>query len=124
MNGRFGAVLAGCLLAMVFGSSAARAADGRIAFSGAISSPTCSASDINIDTLMSQHPMHDVSSSQLSCPAQSAAVARDVTTYSLNVANLDVVTASGDQLLAYFVNYLNSAGYGAAQAKLVTQSFT
>ena len=123
MTGQLCTVLAGCVLAMIFGTSTARALGGRITFTGAIATPTCSAGDSHIDSLVAGQSGSVGASAQFACPSASNAPASEATTYSLSVASLDAVTTGHDRLLEYFVGYLNAAGAGPAQAKLVTQSF-
>ncbi|MDE3209661.1 MAG: hypothetical protein KGM46_02855 [Pseudomonadota bacterium] len=124
MKGRIGVMLAGCLVAMFAGAPAARADGGRIAFAGAISSPTCSPDGLHVSALTAQQPAQAATYARLSCPVPGTAVATAVTTYSLSVADLGTAAASHDPLLAYFMNYLNSAQAGTVQAKLFTQSFS
>ncbi len=121
MKSRFGAVLAGCLLAMVFGSSVAQAADGRIQFSGAIVAPTCAASEVHIEALIAAQVGADAGSSKVACFGADAGI--KPTSYSLTVTTLDPAVADNDRLLAYFVGYVNAADNARAQVKLVTQTF-
>lgn len=123
MKGRFGAVLAGCLLAMVFGSTA-QAADGRIQFFGAIVAPTCAASEAQIEALLSGQVGTDARASpRIACIGASADSNRVPTSYSLTVTSLNPTTADNNHLLAYFVAYASAADNAGARVKLVTQTF-
>lgn len=113
MPGSVCTVLAGCVLATVFGATAARAATGRIVFSGAVVEPTCSAIDAGAAMVSPQ----SVVSRQFTCGNTGAAQS-----YSLRVVSLDAA-ASGDHLLDYFAGYINAAGQGRAKARLVIQTF-
>lgn len=123
MKGQFGAVMAGCLLAMVLGMSTARAADGRIQFSGAVVAPTCGASEARVDALLSHQGNASVASAQLACPGASTSAPTEPTTYSLTVSSLDAKSAGNDRLLTYFVGYLDATHGANAQPTLVTQVF-
>jgi type 1 fimbria pilin len=118
MKGRFGAVLAGCLLAMVLGSTTARAAEGRIEFSGAVLAPTCAASVARIDALLAHQ---DDGSAQIACQGAGASAP---TTYSLTVSSIDTKSAGNNQLLTYFLGYAHAAGKAGTQPALVTQVFS
>lgn len=121
MTGRFGAGLAGCLLAMVFGSMTARAAEGRIQFSGAVLAPTCAASVARIDALLAHQ---DDGSAQIACQGAGASAPAAPTTYSLTVSSIDAESAGSNQLLTYFLGYANAAGKAGTQPALVTQVFS
>ncbi|MFA6229046.1 MAG: hypothetical protein WC617_02580 [Rhodanobacter sp.] len=123
MKGRFGAVLAGCLLAMVFGSSATQAADGRIQFSGAVLAPTCVASEARIEALLT-HQDSAGGSSQIACQGAGAGAATEPATYSLTVSSVDTKSAGNDRLLTYFLGYANAADNADTQPALVTQVFS
>lgn len=123
MKGRFGAVLAGCLLALVFGSSTAWAADGRIQFSGAVLAPTCAASVAWIDALLA-HPDNTIAgSTPIACAGGSASASTEPTTYSLTVSSIDTKSAGNNQLLTYFLGYVNAAENTETRPALITQVF-
>lgn len=124
MNGRFGAVLAGCLLAMVFGSSTARAAEGLIRFSGAVLAPTCAAGGARIDALLAHPGIGSAEDAHMACLGASTSAPAEPTTYSLKVSSIDTKSAGNDQLLIYFLGYAGAASHGDAQPALVTQVFS
>jgi len=118
MTSQLCTLLAGCILATIFGTSTARAASGRIAFSGAIVAPTCAASEAHIGAVaLGQNK----TSGWLVCgnPATATDAGR---VYSVTVASLGTSSTS-DRLLNYFTGYVNAAGIGPANPKLVTQTF-
>lgn len=121
MPGSLCTVLAGCLVASVFGATAARAATGRIMFSGAVVEPTCSAVDAGAAVMASPRSGGAVVSRRFTCG--SAGTATDTArSYSLQVVSLDTA-ASGDHLLDYFAGYINAVDQGRAKARLVIQTF-
>ena len=122
MTGSFCTVLAGCALAMIFGASSAKAASGRIVFSGAVVEPTCSVSDARIDATASPQSSHGSAPRRFACG--SADTPADAgRAYALTEVSLDAAVTAHDRLLNYFAGYLNAAGIGGAEAKLVTQTF-
>ncbi len=123
MTGQLCTVLAGCVLALIFGTSNARATSGRIVFSGAVVAPTCAVSQARMNALQSHQVSADAVGLRLACHGATASAAAAPTTYSLTVTSLDTTTADNNRLLTYFLGYLNATDKTAAQAKLVTQTF-
>ncbi len=121
MTGQFCTVLAGCVFAMIFGTSSARAANGRIVFSGSIVTPTCTVASISAESAQSISTRPGPASREFAC-GNSTAPAGSGETYKVTVTALDGATKN-DQLLAYFNGYVTMAGVGAPAAKLVTQTF-
>lgn len=124
MTGQFCTVLAGCAFAMILGTSSARAASGRIAFSGAVVAPTCAVSQARLDALQSHQVSTAAAGLQLACQGATASAAAAPTTYSLTVTSLDTTTTDNNRLLTYFLDYVNAADKTGTQAKLVTQIFS
>lgn len=123
MTSQLSTVLAGCVLTMILGTSTARAASGRIGFSGAVVAPTCAVSQARMDALQSHQVSADAVGLQLACHGGTASAAAAPTTYSLTVTSLDTTAADNNGLLTYFLGYLNAADKTGTQAKLVTQTF-
>ncbi|MDE2306792.1 MAG: hypothetical protein KGJ97_00720 [Xanthomonadaceae bacterium] len=118
MTSQLCTLLAGCILATIFGTATARAATGRIAFSGAVVAPTCAAP---IDVSTTVQPGQSQSSGRYVCGSAGAA-ADAGRSYSVTVASLGPSTTS-DRLLNYFAGYVGAAGIGQANPKLVTQTY-
>jgi type 1 fimbria pilin len=123
MKAQLHTVLAGCLLAVLVGTSTALAAEGHIDFSGEIVAPTCVVSQTRIDAWLSHPSGADPDSSRIACRSADTSPAAVPTTYSLTVTSLDAMTAKDNRLLAYFVGYVNAADKTGTQARLVTQIF-
>lgn len=121
MTGQLCTVLAGCLLAMIFGTSSARAASGRIVFSGSIVTPTCAVADVSAESTRSISTRPGSTSREFVC-GNSGSPAGSGGSYSVTVTTLGGATKS-DRLLAYFTGYVTVAGAGTPSAKLVTQTF-
>lgn len=120
MTSQLCTLLAGCILATIFGTSTARAASGRVVFSGAIVAPTCAASE-TVSAVTSSQPGQNPASSRFVC-GNAGAVADAGRAYSVTVDSLGASTTN-DRLLNYFAGYVAAAGVGQANAKLVTQIF-
>jgi len=120
MTSQLCTLLAGCILATIFGTSTARAASGRIAFSGAVVAPTCSVSDTRINLTASPQPGLGTSPHRFACGSADT-VADAGRTYALTEVSLDTAAIGNDRVLAYFAGYLSATG--VADAKLVTQTF-
>ncbi len=121
MTGQFCTVLAGCAFAMILGTSSARAASGRIAFSGAVVAPTCAVAGISAESAQSIS-IHAASASREFACGAAAAPAGSAETYKVTVTALDGATKN-DRLLAYFSGYITPAGVAAHAAEVVTQTF-
>lgn len=121
MTGQLCTVLAGCVLAMIFGTSTARAASGRIAFSGSIVTPTCAVADVSAESARSISTSHGSTPREFTC-GNSGAPAGTGGSYSVTVTTLGAAIKS-DRLLDYFAGYVALAGRGNPSAKLVTQTF-
>lgn len=121
MTGQLCTVLAGCVLAMIFGTSTAKAASGRIVFSGSIVTPTCAVADVSAGFTRSISTRPGSASREFTCgtpgsPAGSGG------SYSVTVTTLGAATKS-DRLLDYFAGYVAMVGTGTPSARLVTQTF-
>jgi len=105
---------------MLFVASTAKAANGRIVFSGAVVEPTCSIStaDADAETTVSSRPADGSEHRRLSCGRTPTDPGRS---YSRTTVSLDAATVSNDRLLGYFASYSNADGGGAA--KLVTRTY-
>ena len=121
MTGQFCTVLAGCVFAMIFGTSSARAASGRIVFSGSIVTPTCAVADVSTGSTRSISSLPGSTSQEYTC-GNSGSPAGSGGSYAVTVTTLGAATKS-DRLLAYFTGYVTVAGAGTRSAKLVTQTF-
>ena len=107
--------LMGCALTLSLVALNARAAGGRIAFSGAVVTPTCSvvpAGGIQADTSDSQFGAD--------CPG-SASAGTATPAYVVTVSKLSV--AEPDQVLAYFSDYVAASQATAQRPMLVTQVY-
>ncbi len=109
-------VLAGCALVMFFVTSTANAADGRIAFSGAVVEPTCSP---GLESVV--HADTDAASAaqRLDCGRTAADAGR---TYSREVLDLTMASRYHDRLLDYFASYAPLVTGGDA-AKVVVRTY-
>lgn len=104
------------ILAML-GAPGARAASGRITFSGAIVMPTCTAA---VD--VAQADGEAIASRTYACGGRSQGTdPSDASMYQLSVVRLDEAKAAGSPLLRYFVGY--RASMSAADARMVTQTY-
>ncbi|HUW53902.1 MAG TPA: hypothetical protein VMV99_10845 [Rhodanobacter sp.] len=122
MTSQLCTLLAGCILATIFGTSTARAANGRIVFSGAVVAPTCVASEAHIGAATTAQPGQNQTSGQFVC-GNAGAAADAGRAYSVTVASLDSTTLPHDRLLGYFSGYANASGVDGIKARLVTQTF-
>lgn len=104
---------------MLLGPTLARAEGGTVSFSGSIVAPTCAISDARIQ-VASPRSVADAASQRFACgrPNSAADAGR---AYTLTEATLDPATIASDRVLAYFADYLSTAGITGA--KLVTQTF-
>lgn len=116
MASPLGIWLAGCAMVMLVGMSSARAAGGRIVFSGAVVESTCSMAE-------SGAAMHDVAAAA----AQHLACGRTATdagrSYTREVIDLATASRNHDRLLDYFASYAPAAGDGNAAAKVVVHTY-
>lgn len=113
MTRSLGFFLTTCTCALLLSVSTAKAAGGRIAFSGAVVEATCSINDARANAAASTPSPAACSS------ADTAADAGRIS--SLTAVSLNVAVADHDQLLTYFSGYLSTADI--ADAKLVTQTY-
>ena len=121
MTGQFCTVLAGCVFAMIFGTSTARAASGRIVFSGVIVAPTCSISDASAAAAISSRAGLSLASRHFTC-GRPGTVADSGRSYTATVATLGY-SATSNRLLNYFTGYVLAADPTSTSAKLVTETF-
>lgn len=108
--------LVGCALALSLVALNARAAGGRIAFSGAVVAPTCGVVPV------SGTPAGGTTGSQFSvdCPG-STAVGMAKPAYVVTVSQLSA--AEPDRVLRYFSDYVAASQTTAAHPVLVTQVY-
>lgn len=112
----FSTLLAGCFCAAMLGASSAKAADGRITFSGAVVEPTCTASGESL-----QNPEFAAASRRLACGSATDIATGSASSYVLVVAALNGSGSTGDRLLDYFVGYLPPLARN--EARLVTRTY-
>lgn len=119
MASPLGTWLAGCAmvaLVMLAGMSAARAATGRIVFSGAVVEPTCSMAEFGAD----MHVASGSAAQRLVCGRTATDAGR---TYTREVIDLAMASRSNDRLLDYFASYAPVAADGRVMARLVTRTY-
>lgn len=116
----FSALLVGCLCVAMLGVSSAKAADGRIVFTGAVVEPTCTATSENI-AAMAPASGQSTEARHFTCAGSSARSRSANRSYSLLVSSLAIDNQTKSPLLAYFVGYLQPSE--RATAKLVTQTY-
>lgn len=113
MANPLGTWLAACAMVMLVGMSTARAASGRIVFSGAVVEPTCSTAELG--------PVMDVAAGTA---AQSLVCGRTATdagrTYTREVIDLATADRNHNRLLDYFASYAPSTGDAAAKVVVHT----
>lgn len=114
----FSTLLAACLCAAMLGASAAKAAEGRITFTGAVVEPTCTSSSEDEGL---QGAAFAATSRRLACGSAAEIATGSASSYVLAVAALNGPGATGDRLLDYFVGYLSPVA--RTEAKLVTRSY-
>jgi type 1 fimbria pilin len=101
------------LTGIIVAGSSAHANGGVIAFSGAVTEPTCSAATQHIATAQTGG-----SAQHYRCSEQAGVAASQVAqSYALSVTDLTGTPLGSDRLIVYFANYLS------AQPKLVTQVY-
>jgi len=106
--------LAGCAMVMLVGMSTARAATGRIVFSGAVVEPTCSMAELGSVA----HVAAGAAAQRLVCGRTATDAGR---TYTREVIDLATADRSHNRLLDYFASY--ARGTGAAAAKVVVHTY-
>lgn len=116
MTVAFGTLFIECLLGMTLLISSAKASSSRIAFSGAVVTPTCSVSDARIVAGAANR------SGQFVC-LDANGTADEARSYARTEVRLDANNASGNRLLGYFIDSGNGANSGMTEAMLVTRSF-
>jgi type 1 fimbria pilin len=122
-------VLAGCSVAIVFASFAAKAGGGgtieggTITFVGVVVEPTCSAvvTPGDMDLIVNDAQGHP--SLQRSCSGTMAtgSVASAARPYAVDVVHLS--TSESDQVLRYFASYVRAAQPISANPVLITQTY-
>ena len=112
----FSTLLAGCLCAAMLGASSAKAAEGRIVFTGAVVEPTCTASSEGL-----QDSTSSVTSRRLACGSAADIATGAASPYVLLVTALSGPDSTGDRLLDYFVSYLSPIA--RAEARLATRTY-
>lgn len=116
MESPLGVWLAGCAMVTLVGMSTARAASGRIVFSGAVVEPTCSTTELG-------SVMHGVIGSaarRLDCGRIATDAGR---TYTREVIDLAKANRNHDRLLDYFASYAPRTADGDAAAKVVIHTY-
>jgi hypothetical protein len=113
--------MAGCVLAMILGASNAKAATGRIVFSGAVVEPSCSASTADLDVAASAR-VGDTAPHRYTCgaPGKPANMNR---VYSMAIVSLDAGASAHDRLLKYYAGYIGASAVDGAAVKLVVQTY-
>lgn len=123
MKIQVGSGLARCALVtalMVAGIASAQAANGRIAFSGAIVAPTCSTTDIQLPAAIGAGQIDAQGSRQLSCGQTATDPGRS---YTRTVTVLDATMTSNNQLLGHLASYTKAAGASGMPARLVVHTY-
>lgn len=116
----FSCTLVGYVLAMSFIAQSARAADGRVMFSGAIVESTCQVDPLNPD--IARQPAAEAgASARVACAGASGATSAMPQAYTLTVAQLS--TETPDRLLRYFADYVKAGSTDMAAAHMVTQTY-
>jgi len=113
MANPFGIWLAGCAMLMLVDMSSARAASGRIVFSGAVVEPTCSMAESG--SVM--HGATGAAAQRLVCGRTATDAGR---TYTREVIDLATADRSHNRLLDYFASYARGTGDGAAKVVVHT----
>ena len=116
----FNCTLVGCVLAMSLMAQSAKAADGRVMFSGAIVEPTCRVDPRNPD-MARQLAAKAGASDRVACAGASGVTAAVPQVYTLTVAQLS--TDTPDHLLRYFAGYVKTGSTDMAAARMVTQTY-
>lgn len=99
---------------LLTGAGSARAAEGRIAFSGAVVEPTCAMAQPGADLAgASVAPTRQICGKTASNPGQ---------VYTRTVRLVDEASAGGDRLLAYFARNA-SLDQGPGQARLIVRTY-
>lgn len=114
----FSTLLAGCLCAAMLGASSARAAEGRITFTGAVVESTCTS---NSEGEGLRGAAFAASSRRLACGSATDIATGSASSYVLAVAALNGPDSTGDRLLDYFVGYLSPLARN--EARLVTRTY-
>jgi len=109
-------VLAGCVLGMLISMPIARAATGRIVFSGAVLEPTCSTESMS----KAVNPgVDNGAGTRLGCNRTATSTG---SSYSRVVTNLATAELSHDRLLNYFATYARVTGSEVA-VKVLVQTY-
>lgn len=115
----FSCTLVGCIFAMSLMAQSAKAADGRIVFSGAIVEPTCGFASERAVAIAAEISDGTV---RVACAGSGGVTTAAPQAYAEQVMLLSA--AAPDHLLAYFASYANSSGStGGVAAKVVTRSY-
>jgi hypothetical protein len=113
MASPLGIWLTGCAVVMLVGMPTARAATGRIVFSGAVVEPTCSTAEV-------VPVVAGAAVQRLVCGRTATDAGR---TYTREVIDLATANRSHDRLLDYFASYAPRAADGDAAAKVVVHTY-
>ncbi len=116
----FSCTLVGCVFAMSLMAQSAKAADGRIVFSGAVVEPTCRVDPQNPDITRQLAPAARASE-RVACAGASGVTSAMPQAYTLTVAQLS--TETPDHLLRYFAGYVETGSTDMAAARMVTQTY-
>jgi hypothetical protein len=103
-------------MVMLVGLPTARAATGRIVFSGAVVEPTCSTAELG----PVMHVAAGAAAQRLVCGRTATDVGR---TYTREVIDLATANRNHGHLLDYFASYAPRAADGDAAAKVVVHTY-
>jgi len=113
-----------CLLTTILACSAApaRSEEGKIAFTGAVTEPTCIVSNDRIIKAASlRSPSSLDSRTRFACDVTNKTMA--ITQYSVNIVSVAEARAGSNPLLDYFAGRLDSIGLSQARAKVITATY-
>jgi hypothetical protein len=113
-------LMIGGLLTALMLVPTARAADGRIVFSGSVVEATCAVDDTALGALLAQGRETTGTWREAGCSGQAAGAHQGVL-HTVVVSSISARQSEVDQLLGYFAGYLRSQG--SAPARLVTRTF-
>jgi type 1 fimbria pilin len=116
----FSTTLVACALAMSLVTLSAKAADGRVIFSGAIVEPTCHVDQRSLD-MASLLAAEVPTASRVACAGASGPSAVAPQAYTLTVSHLS--TETPDRLLRYFAGYVAAGSADRVDASLLTQTY-
>jgi hypothetical protein len=113
-------IVAGCLGASTFVPFIANAQEGRVTFSGAVVTPTCSVATPVI-AMVADVPSAVTEARQLTCATSGNASVAVPQSYALTVVRLS--SSVPDRVLKYFDDYVRASRSDAADPVLLTQVY-